>query len=65
MKTPRYTDLERFPAGGYVPASRTNIRRTFARARSQFRQFGENPLDPATWAEPHQSNFKRSKPLKD
>lgn len=65
MKQPQYTNLDRLPAGGYVPASRTNLRRTFARVRAQFRQSGENPLDPETWAEPHRSKFLKSKPLKD
>ena len=48
--TPRYTDSWRYPHG-YTPAEATDIRRTFARARSQLRT-SEDPLDPRTWVEP-------------
>ena len=51
QKTPRFTDAARQPDGGYVHSDYSDIRRTFARARSQLRQPGEDPLDPQTWIE--------------
>ena len=53
-RTPRFTDMHRQPAGGYVHSDYHDIRRTFERARSKLRH-GEDPLDPSTWVEPHQS----------
>ena len=62
-KSTRFTDEHRFAEGGYVPASKTDIRRTFERVRSRLRRPGEDPLDPQTWAEPHRSKFLNWKPI--
>ena len=54
-RTPRFTDMHRQPAGGYVHSDYHDIRRTFARALGQQLRPGEDPLDPSTWVEHHQS----------
>lgn len=33
--TPKFTDSNRFPPGGYTPAAKTNVAKTFARIRRQ------------------------------
>ena len=35
MKRPAFTDAGRFAPGGYVPAAKTDIAKTFARVRRQ------------------------------
>ena len=35
MKTPRFTDNDKFPPGGYRKAAETDIRKTFARIKAE------------------------------
>jgi hypothetical protein len=48
VKTPRYTDTHRFPAGGYRRSVDTDIRETFERARreEQERMRNVRPINP-------------------
>lgn len=47
MKTPRYTDAEKYPHG-YTPHAATDIRRTFARVRAEQRKAQEEQAKKVT-----------------